>query len=78
MLDSPELDHDEDAEKLLSIEEEISENVRKQDLGESEWIGSAEQNSLCDFKVSKCVKSSFQYYEKSKTVKEVSYFKFTK
>lgn len=75
MLDWPQFDH-EDSEKLLSIEEEISENVRKQDIGE--WTGSAEQNSLCDFKVSKSVKSSFQYYEKSKTVKEVSYFKFTK
>lgn len=74
-LDSSELDY-EDLEKLLSIEERISENVRKQDI--KEWTGSAEQNSVCDYKVSKSVKSSFQYYEKAKTKKDISYFKFSK
>ena len=74
-LDSSQLDHEE-LEKLLSIEERISENVRKQE--KEEWTGTAEQNSLCDFKVSKSVKSSFNYYEKAKTGKDVSYFKFSK
>ena len=74
-LDSPELD-DKDSDILMAIEKRIFENVRKEVA--LEWIGSAAQNSQCDFKISKCVKSSFMYYEKSKKGKDVSYFKFSK
>ena len=65
-----------DCVELLKIEKRICENVKK-DLA-LEWTGSSTQNSQCDFKVSKCVKASFQNYEKTKTGKDVSYFKFTK
>ncbi len=62
----------------MSIEKRIFENIVKEVTKDSMWAGSIEQNRLCDFKISKSVKSSFQYYEKSRKAGDVSYFKFTK
>ena len=78
-LDSAVLDEDESLE-LLNIENRIFNNVKGDVVKEtsSEWVGSAEQNSMSDFKISKCMKSSFQYYERSGRGDGPTFFKFKK
>lgn len=78
-LDSAVLNEEESLE-LLNIEKRIFNNVKSDVVKEtsSEWIGSAEQNSSSDHKISKCIKSSFQYYERSGRGDGPTFFKFKK
>ena len=67
-LDGGDLD-EEDKVKFLKIEETIFLSIKKdilEELGDDEWVGSSEQQSLADFKVAICLKKSFAEYEKNK------------
>ena len=80
-LDSAVLSEEESLE-LLNIEKRIFNNVKsdvvKETSSDLEWVGSAKQNSISDHKISKCIKSSFQYYERSGRGDGPTFFKFKK
>ena len=77
-LDGGDLD-EEDKVKFLKIEETIFLSIKKdilEELGDDEWVGSSEQQSLADFKVAICLKKSFAEYEKNKAKSSKTFFKF--
>lgn len=67
-----------DLDQARLIEQEIFLNIKPEVEKETgrQWMGDKEQNSLADFKVALSVKRSFMNYEKSRSDKDVQYFKF--
>ena len=77
ILDSRNVQNDEDLERFSAIEEAIFRKIRKEKKDEK-WENSLEQNKKMDLLIVSSIHSSFQVYEKNRKEDEPSFFNFKK